>query len=119
MTNIFNFYASVRDKQDYIAVKEGFSIWAFSLGPIWAIYNNMWKAAALSIVLYLLAYFIENSISLFTGQCLSNFMVLVYGFFAQDLIHYHLKNKGYVLQDVILAPSLEEAELKYLNKIQL
>ena len=117
MTNIFNFYANTRDKQDYVAVKDGFSILAFALGPIWSIYNHMWTASAISIVLYLLAYLIENSISPFTGQLLSNFMVLAYGFFAQDLIYYHLKNKGYVFQDVVLAPSLEEAEIKYLNKI--
>ena len=113
---VFSIYASKNNKENVIVLKEGFSIEAFILGPIWAFYKQMWLIGSISIIIYIVSNSMKNYIPEFFTDVFNNIVLLLYGFFASDLISYKLNNNGYQLEDIVIAKNQDEAELAFLNK---
>jgi hypothetical protein len=113
---VFTIYTKGEKEKEVIAISDQIFDWyAFIFGPLWFVYNRMWMTAVLSVVLivacsYLCELFFGSS------QYVTNAFMIVYGFFAYDLMEYKLVKSGYALCDVVIAKTEEEAELEYLRK---
>lgn len=113
---IFNIYARSSNKQDIIAIKDGFCLEAFIFGPIWAFYKKMWIIGLVPLALRITFFFETEFMLGYFAEFLDNLILLMYGFLAYDFLDYKLCRTGYKLEDVIIANNQEEAELTYLRK---
>lgn len=113
---LFSIYTSKNNKDDIVALKEGFSIQAFIFGPLWALYKQMWLIGSINIIIYIILIMLKSYIPEFLSDLLNNILFLSYGFFASDLLSYRLSNNNYDLQDVVIANNKEQAELTFLKK---
>lgn len=112
---VFTIYA--RGAQDVLALDDRmFDQWAFIFGPFWAFYNKMWVIGLVSVILMFFSANVAAGFSADLSQYISNLFLVSYGVFGCDLMSYKLTSNGYKLQDVILAQSVEEAEVKYLSR---
>ena len=101
--------------QDIVAVRQGVSFAAAIFGFLWALYKKIWWLAALTILIhYLISIYLGASQELIITMALAIF----YGLFAQDMWELDLQRKDYKCKDIVLAYSLEEAELKYYANAQ-
>ena len=114
---IFTIYAKGEKEKEVVALSDQFFDWrAFVFGPFWLAYNKMWLTALLSIIL---AIFCTYLCELLFGssQYVTNAFMIAFGFFAYDLMEYKLAKSGYLLCDVVIANTVEEAELEYLRRV--
>jgi hypothetical protein len=112
----FTIYTSTKDKNDIIVLREGFCIEAFIFGPLWALYKKMWLIGIATIALHGILYNLTGYIPSFMIDFIGNLVLLLYGFFAVDLMSYKLCKNSYNLEDIIIANSQEEAEINFLRK---
>jgi hypothetical protein len=89
-----------------VLLVEGFCLFAFLFGPLWFLWNRLWKEAAALVVLSVLAaLFLPMAVD---GVALLALHVLA-GFEARDRLRARLARRGMPLQGVVLAPSLDFA----------
>ncbi|MCC8417128.1 MAG: DUF2628 domain-containing protein [Rickettsia endosymbiont of Bryobia graminum] len=112
--NIYSIYVNP-DKKDnnFILVKQGFSLFAAVFNIFWALYHRMWLALIITLILNI-AIFSVDSYNL--SNLTQIVIVLIFGFFGADMREYDLERKQYSLEDIILADSEIEAELKFLER---
>lgn len=97
-------------------VREGFNWWAFLLAPIWALYNRMWLVAAVSfLVSYLDGIALKNGN--FTMSLVELGWYLAVGMFGNDWLVERLKRRGYRWQDVIAGRNLDDAMLRFFDRV--
>lgn len=118
---IYNVFAKPKNKTlDALKiVPEGFNFSAFFFNVLWLLYYQLWD---FFIVINLILLCIIN---LAEYEVISpNFLPVVtltiavlLGAFGNDIASKELKKKGYKLAEVIAATSIDEAELKFLNKV--
>ncbi|XVN43036.1 MAG: DUF2628 domain-containing protein [Candidatus Rickettsia vulgarisii] len=112
--NIYSIYVNP-DKKDnnFILVKQGFSLFAAVFNVFWTLYHKMWLALIITLICNIIAFS-------FDSHNLSNLIqiaiTLIFGFFGADMREYDLERKQYSLEDIILAKSEVEAELKFLER---
>lgn len=107
--NTYAIYGNSQQKDNnFIIVKQGFSFAAAFFSTLWAIYHKMWSVIILSIVLHMLLGLLPIN-PLIT-------IILIFGFFAADIQEYYLRNNKYQLIDIIIAPSLIHAELRFFER---
>lgn len=96
-------------------IKQGFSLWALIFNVFWALYHKMWCVALIFVLINFVIftfYATENLILVEKiAQC------FIFGFFAIELREFYAKKQGLTLDDVILANSEEEAEVKYIMRL--
>jgi hypothetical protein len=89
-----------------VLLAEGFCLFAFLFGPLWFLWNRLWKEAAalvvLSVAAVLLLPLAVDGIALLALHLLA-------GFEARDRLRARLARRGMPLQGVVLAPSLDFA----------
>jgi hypothetical protein len=116
--NIYTIYVILnQDNISPLAVRQGFSLSACILGPLWALYHKMWGIA----FLYFILDFLINSSQItpnfiLFSYCYNIAKLFLFGFFASELQEYYAKKRGYSLTDIILAKSEEEAEVRYFTR---
>lgn len=99
-------------------IPEGYSFWGVVFGPLWLLYNGLIRALVIYGILVILiaqlteAEVIDPSLSLLLLLMLS----LCIGFFGRDSIRAKLIRNGYKFDDVVLASSEAEAQLRYVTK---
>ncbi|AVP87098.1 hypothetical protein phytr_1390 [Candidatus Phycorickettsia trachydisci] len=111
---IFAIYCSKFDKNHIIPIQEGFSFSALIFGIFWAIYYRIWTAVIVTFLIAVICTFFTSQLGGTACFFLNNLMMLVYGFFGQDMLAYKLSNQ-YYFADIVLAYNEEEAEVKYRN----
>jgi len=111
---IFGIYCSKADKNHVIAIQEGFSFYALIFGIFWALYHRIWTAVIVTFLIAIFCTFFTSKLGNMTCFFLNNLMMLVYGFFGQDMLAYKLSNQ-YYFADTVIAHNAEEAEIKYRN----
>jgi hypothetical protein len=115
---VFTIYTKGSEQEEIVALNdEVFNKWAFVFGPLWAAYNKMWF---IGLGLFLLmSIFVSISMHFFgSASYVSNLFLLIYAFFAYDLMDYKLRSAGYAVKEVIIAENAAMAELEYLRKIK-
>ncbi|AFC71409.1 DUF2628 domain-containing protein [Rickettsia australis] len=112
--NIYAIYInSTQKSNNFIVIEAGFSWIAALLSIFWALYHKMW----LVVVITVIANIIVTAINIGALKCiLQIFLMLGFGFFASDIRENYLKRNNYRLEDIIIANSSIEAELKFLER---
>lgn len=112
--NIYAIYIKPEQKNNnFIVVEESFSWTAALLSVFWALYYKMWLPIAITILLNIIAAAINiQELTLI----LKLIIMLVFGFFAADIRENYLKRNNYKLEDIVVANSKIEAELKFLKR---
>jgi hypothetical protein len=98
-----------------VFVKEGFSIAAFVLTFVWALWNRMWVVAAV-ILAVTAAVAVAGSLSAANDVVVTTVnagLALIFGFEEQSLRAWSLRRSGFVDDGLVEASSREEAEMKY------
>jgi hypothetical protein len=94
-------------------IRDGFVWGAFLFGPLWAVARACWMGAAALAAGWLVAGVLAS----FAGEpsAAAGFGLIAAlwsGFSARDLEAWSLENQGWSTADVVLAPSLVEAEAR-------
>ena len=107
------YYHPIKDELKII--KEGNSYWPLIFTTLWAAYNKIWGVVFLCISFSLLGFFFErnNILGTQTIELISFFLKAICFIFAEDLVVMNLESEGFVLENIFLANSILEAELKY------
>lgn len=112
---IYSVYTKPDENDAYgktVFVKEGFNIFAFIFGGLWALFNRIWLIAILLI-------FISASLEI-SGKVqlsiISMLLSLWFGFEAHNFKTAKLLRKNFQLKDVVIAKNLTEAQQKYFEK---
>lgn len=111
---IFAIYSSKADKNHIVTIQEGFSFAAFIFGIFWAIYHRIWSAVIITFLIAVVCTFFTSKLGSAACFFLNNLMMLIYGFFGQDMLVYKLSNQYYFV-DIVIAHNAEDAEMKYRN----
>jgi hypothetical protein len=100
-----------------VLVKEGFCWPAFFISVLWALYNRMWLAAALFLVVLLAADFAAQAIGLPDGVAfaLNLAVALLIGFGANDLRRASLARSGYTFEGVVAATGEDAAARRWFD----
>lgn len=110
-------HQGVNADQDFVLVREGFSWAAFFFGPVWALWNGLWKEA-----LAMLGVFIFLAVALpFLGLNEDAFSIVwlgyatLIGFMADDLKRCALGKQGMSAAAVIAGKDEDEATRRFLD----
>ena len=105
------------DPERFVFVRDGFSFWAFLLGPLWMLRHRMWLVflgyvivvIALEVGQYLLG--VSSSVT-FTVSIL---LALLVGFEAATLRRFTLGRRKWVNVGVIVGDDIESAERRFFD----
>lgn len=115
---IFNVYEKpeASDPVDRVVlVREGFSLWAFVLGPLWLLVHRLWRpllgymiaATALAVVCEV------EEVSDVSASLMQLWLQLMLGLHAGDVKSWVLERRGYRFAGVLAAESPMHAERRY------
>lgn len=96
-------------------IKQGFSFWALALNFFWALYHKMWFVGGVIILVNFIILNLNLSPNIIFAEKVSQ--LFIFGFFASEIREFYAKQQGLELDDLILASSQEEAEVKYIMRI--
>ncbi|AFB31922.1 MULTISPECIES: DUF2628 domain-containing protein [spotted fever group] len=115
--NIYAIYInstnSTQKNNNFIVIEEGFSWIAALLSIFWALYHKMWLVVAITVIAHIIVTAINIEELKFIFKIV---LILGFGFFASDIRENYLKRNNYRLEDIIIANSRIEAELKFLKR---
>ncbi|MBM3466323.1 MAG: hypothetical protein FJX70_00535 [Alphaproteobacteria bacterium] len=116
--NLYSIYASCGDKNsDPVIIKQGFSPIAGVFNLFWAVYHRMWLVVILVMIAnFIIISFRESEVISLIGNLKYALQFFSFGFFATEIREYYARLRGMKLDDIILATSEEEAELKYMTR---
>ena len=116
--NLYSIYFNKTLKNaNLVIIKQGFSLWAMLFNFFWAIYHKMWAIVGIFLAFNLLMLLFPtagNSVIIEGIKYVTN--IFIFSFFATELRELYARKRGMVLDDIILAASEEEAELKYITR---
>jgi Protein of unknown function (DUF2628) len=110
-------YDSAPDPDRFVFVRDGFSFWAFVLGPVWMLRYRMWLVlvlyvalqVALQVALHRLA--VAREVAVVVGLLLA----LLIGFEAGTLRRFTLGRRGFAAVGVIVGDDRELAEQRFFD----
>lgn len=103
-------------KRQMVMLPESFTIWGFIFGVIWLFFSKQWLWGIVFLILNIIVSQMGQSdlITTTTAAIITTGLHLAVGFYGHDLIRKGFEKSGYLLDDVIVASSNQEAELKFL-----
>lgn len=111
--NIYSIYVNPQKKDNnFILIKQGFSLFATLLSAPWALYHKMWLPLIITMIANIIVINLDSGL-VYIGQI---FVMLIFAFYSSDIREYDLEQKEYQLADILLAKSEIEAELKFLQR---
>jgi hypothetical protein len=110
--------AAARPYETAEFVPEGFNLWAFLFGPLWALYQRLWALAFLLFCLNgILSVLMQHfGFSTMSGYVLQMGIQLMVGFQANDARRAILARRGYIVADVVAAHTLLHAEQRFYDR---
>jgi hypothetical protein len=116
--HLYSIYTRSENKNlDLIIIKQGFSLSALIFNFFWAIYHKMWLVAGIIMVVNFIVFSFQDAENISMVEYLKYAAeFFAFGFFATELRELYAKKRGMELDDIILASSEEEAELKYMTR---
>lgn len=112
--NIYSIYVNPQKKDnDFVLIKQGFSFSAALFNIFWSLYHKIWLPPIVVLVFNILIFILNDEQYTFIYSVLTT---LAFGIFAADIREYDLEHRKYYLDDITLANSEIEAELKYLER---
>jgi len=109
-------YEGAPDPERFAFVRDGFSFWAFLLGPLWMLRHRMWLVlvcyvAVIAVLLFGLRWAGASDVSTFAGFMLA----LLVGIEAGTLRRFGLGRRGWTNLGVIVADNRETAERRFFD----
>jgi hypothetical protein len=105
------------DADRFVFVRDGFSFWAFLLGPLWMLRHRMWLVligyVAISVGLQALVRISGGSAAI--GACISLLVGLLVGLEAGTLRRFTLSRRGWKNIGVVSGDDLEDAERRFFD----
>ena len=100
-----------------VFVKEGFTIWGFLFGPLWLLYNRLWLAFVLTLVVMagLAAALIELGLRDQAPAIVDLLASLIIGFEGNNILRWSLQRKGYALLGSVAGRSSLECERRFFD----
>lgn len=116
--NIYSVYVKDENETyDLTIIKQGFSMWALIFNVFWAFYHKMWLVISLLVLINIVIFSFDVSANLAMLQGAKFITQLfIFGFFASELREFYANRRNLKLDDIIVANSEEEAELRYLTR---
>ena len=110
-------HESAPDPERFVFVRDGFSFWAFLLGPWWMLRHRLWLAfvcyvilaVALSIALRLIGA--SAAVAIIAGALFS----LLVGFEAATLRRFGLSRRGWRNVGIVVGDDVESAERRFFD----
>jgi Protein of unknown function (DUF2628) len=105
------------DPERFAFVRDGFSIWAFLLAPLWMLWHRLWIVLAISVVVWfgieagLLALGAATPVLILVAVLIS----LLVGLEASTLRRFTLSRRGWRNVGVISGDDLEDAERRFFD----
>jgi Protein of unknown function (DUF2628) len=109
---------SIEARADSIVfVKEGFTIWGFLFGPLWLLYNRLWLAFILALVLMaaLAGVLVELGLRNQAPGIVDILVSLIIGFEGNDILRWGLGRKGYALIASVAGRNRLECERRFFD----
>ncbi len=103
----------VRPGAEPVLVREGFSLGAFCFGPLWLAAHRAWIPALLSLVAIVLILFLITD---GTRDVLLAGLAFLLGLSGHDLRRWSLDHRGYLLSQVVAAPTEIDALARLLGR---
>ena len=102
----------------FVFVRDGFSFWAFVLGPVWLLYRRLWLAFAGYLVLSIV---VEVVLTLLHAGAGTRFAVMaviavLIGLEAASLRRWTLSRRKWRALDVVVADDEEAAERRFFDR---
>ena len=108
---------SAPDPERFVFVRDGFSFWAFLLGPLWMLRHRMWLVL-LGYVLVVIALEVAQQalrVSSSATFIVSLLLMLLVGFEAATLRRFTLGRRKWVNVGVIVGDDIEAAERRFFD----
>jgi hypothetical protein len=101
----------------FVFVRDGFSFWAFLLGPVWMLWHRLWLVfivyAAIAVLLQIALHLIDaSSLVSFTVGAL---LALLVGFEAATLRRMTLSRRGWASAGTVVGDDVESAERRFFD----
>lgn len=101
-----------------VVLPEGFCWWALLFGPLWFLFHGLWVSA---ILLFLVHAVIAAAVGYFAvpeafAAAISAALSVLVGFNARDWWRLMLNRQGFSFEPVVLARSVEQAELTLMQR---
>jgi Protein of unknown function (DUF2628) len=105
------------DPERFAFVRDGFSIWAFLLAPLWMLWHRLWLVLAIYVVLWLgiEAGLLALGASTFVTVPVALFIALLVGLEAGTFRRFTLARRGWRNVGIISGDDLEDAERRFFD----
>lgn len=110
---IFSVYQKSHQDDFLCIAQRAFSIHAWVFGPLWALYQGMWRSALVYVLFLALAACVSRYIDPRLLLVVYNIWLAVFGW---DLMHIELVRSGYSLVDIVCANNDKEALLRHFKR---
>ncbi|WP_426955728.1 DUF2628 domain-containing protein [Muricoccus radiodurans] len=116
---VFTVHARTDDQPRTRLVREGFSVWAFLLGPLWLLARGLWLAligyiALVAVLLGAIGANMENLPSNAPSYAMLALHLLL-GWHARDLQRWTLRRRGFAHHGVVVGNDRDDALLRLLT----
>ena len=110
-------YDTAADPDRFVFVRDGFSLWAFLLGPLWMLRHRMWLALIGYIALIAALQFGLHRLELpgEVGPVITALVALLVGFEAGTLRRFTLSRRGWSNVGLIVGDDREMAEQRFFD----
>jgi hypothetical protein len=110
-------HESAPDPERFVFVRDGFSIWAFLLAPLWMLRHRLWLAFVGYVIVIVMLSFGLRAIG--TSATLANIVTvlvsLLVGFEAATLRRFGLARRGWSNVGIVVGDDLESAERRFFD----
>ncbi|WP_421988310.1 DUF2628 domain-containing protein [Roseococcus sp.] len=95
-------------RQAAVLIPEGFSLWAFLLGPLWLLRHRCWLAGGIALVVFAALALLPSP----WGEALPLALALLLGFHGHDLRRWTLSRRDMPVTQVVLGRDEDSALLR-------
>jgi len=108
---------SAPNPERFVFVRDGFSFWAFLLGPLWMLWHRLWLVfivyAAIAVLLQIALYLVDAS--LLVSFTVGALLALLVGFEAATLRRMTLARRGWASAGAVVGDDIESAERRFFD----
>jgi len=110
-------HESAPDPERFVFVRDGFSIWAFLLAPLWMLRHRLWLAflGYVIIVVALSLGLRATGASATLANIVTALVSLLVGFEAATLRRFALARRGWRNMGIVVGDDLESAERRFFD----
>ncbi len=112
-------FSKTHANESAVFVREGFNIFAFFFGVLWALYHRMWRVAFWMVIVigFLGAAEDLQLLDIRSVAILQVAFNLVVGYWANDWLRANLSRRGYIMSDIVVSDNSLRAQQRYFDRV--